>query len=177
MKQMPPRCELAPEPTTLEMVFQFNKLNPPKFERGVNPLKYEEWKRKMENLFEILECPTRFKVALTTYQFEGEAEYWWETVKPRGGEDPMTWERLTELLEHKYCPRDVQRMMEEKFLGLKQGRMTAMEHAAKFNELGRFALHQINTEERKMDHFEQGLRGDIKSLIAGHTFSNFQEMY
>jgi len=28
-----------------------------------------------------------------------------------------------------------------------------------------------------MDHFEQGLRGDIKSVIAGQTFANFQEMY
>ena len=45
--------------------------------------------------------------------------------------------------------------------------MTVMEYAAKFNELSRFAIHQVNTEERKMDHFEQGLRGDIKSVLAG----------
>ena len=52
-----------------------------------------------------------------------------------------------------------------------------MEYAAKFNELSRFALHQVNTEERKMDHFEQGLRGDIKSVLAGQTFASYQEMY
>jgi len=28
-----------------------------------------------------------------------------------------------------------------------------------------------------MDHFEQGLRGDIRSMIAGQTFENFHEMY
>jgi len=28
-----------------------------------------------------------------------------------------------------------------------------------------------------MDHFEQGLRGDIRSVIAGQTFVNFQDMY
>ena len=55
--------------------------------------------------------------------------------------------------------------------------MSVMEYAARFNELSRFAMHQANTEERKMDHFEQGLRGDIKSIIAGQTFVNFQEMY
>jgi len=38
-------------------------------------------------------------------------------------------------------------------------------------------MHQVNTEERKMDHFEQGLRGDIKSVIAGQTFTSFQDMY
>ena len=45
--------------------------------------------------------------------------------------------------------------------------MTVTEYAARFNELSRFALHQVSTEERKMDHFEQGLRGDIKFVIAG----------
>jgi len=52
-----------------------------------------------------------------------------------------------------------------------------MEYKARFNELSRFAMHQVNTEERKMDHFEQGLRGDIKSVIVGKTFTSFQDMY
>jgi len=68
-------------------------------------------------------------------------------------------------------------MKEREFLSLKQERTTIMEYAARFNELSRFALHQVNTEERKMDHFEQGLRGDIKSVIARQTFTSFQEMY
>ena len=131
----------------------------------------------MENLFEIMDCPNRYKVALITYQFVGEAEFWWETVKPRVGEDPMTWARLLELLDTNYYPRDIQQTKEREFLTLKQGSMTVMEYAAKFNELSRFALHQVNTEERKMDHFEQGLRGDIKSVLAGQTFTSYQEMY
>ena len=69
----------------------------------------------------------------------------------------MTWDRLVELLDHKYYPQDIQRTKEREFLTLKQGSMTVMEYAAKFNKLSRFALHQVNTEERKMDHFEQGL--------------------
>ena len=28
-----------------------------------------------------------------------------------------------------------------------------------------------------MDHFEQGLRGDIKSVIVGQTFASFQDMH
>ena len=42
-----------------------------------------------------------------------------------------------------------------------------MEYAAKFNELSRFSPHQVATEERRMDHFEQGLKGSIRSMIAG----------
>jgi len=55
--------------------------------------------------------------------------------------------------------------------------MYVMEYTVRFNELSRFTMHQVNTEERKMDHFEQGLRGDVKSVIVGQTFANFQEMY
>ena len=52
-----------------------------------------------------------------------------------------------------------------------------MEYAAKFNELRHFAPHQVATEEMKMDHFEQGLKGSIKSMTAGHSLDHFQEMY
>jgi len=88
----------------MDLICQFNKLKPPKFQGGTDPLKYEEWKLKLQNLFDIMECPDRYKVALTTYQFEGEAKYWWGTVKLRGEENPMTWERLIKLLDNKYYP-------------------------------------------------------------------------
>ena len=89
----------------------------------------------------------------------------------------MTWERLVELLHNKYYPRDVQRIKEREFLSLKQGHLSVMEYAAQFNELSGFAPHQVSTKERKMDHYEQGLRGDIRSVITGQTFANFQDMY
>jgi len=75
--------------------------------------------RRMENLFEIMKCPARYKVALATYQFEGEVEYWWGTVKPREGENPITWDRLKEMMDNQYYPRDVRRMKEREFLNLK----------------------------------------------------------
>ena len=80
---MPPRRNPVQESIIIDMICQFNKLKPPRFQGGSDPLKYEEWVRRLENLFEIMEFPTRYKVALATYQFEGEVEYWWVTVKPR----------------------------------------------------------------------------------------------
>ena len=37
-----------------------------------------------------------------------------------------------------------------------------MDYVAKFNELSRFAPNQVVTDEMRMDHFEQGLRGEVK---------------
>ena len=71
----------------------------------------------------------------------------------------------------------MKRAKEQELLHLKQGQTSVTEYAAKFNELSRFALNQVATEEMKMDHFEQGLKGPIKKMIAGHVFMSFQEMY
>ena len=75
---MPHRRELIPEPTAMEMICQFNKLKPPKFEGGTSPMEYEEWLQRMKNLFEIMDCPDRFKVHPAAYQLEKEDEFWWE---------------------------------------------------------------------------------------------------
>jgi len=48
-----------------------------------------------------------------------------------------------------------------------------MEYAAKFNKLSCFAPHQVAIKETKMDYFEQGIKGGIKSMIARHSFDNF----
>ena len=150
---MPPHCEPPPRPTAMDMICQFNRLKPPKFHGRADPLRYEEWMRRLENLFAIMDCPTRFHVALGTYQFKGEVVYWKETVKPRRDESLITWERLKELMDTKYYPGDTKRAKVREFLSLKQGNMSVMEYAAKFNELSRFAPHQVATEEMKMDHF------------------------
>jgi len=61
---------------------------------------------------------------------------------------------MKELLDSKYYPRDAQRMKERELLGLKQGNLSVMEYAAKFNELSWFSPHQVATEKRRMDNFE-----------------------
>ena len=40
------------------------------FGGDTNPLAYEEWLRRMENLVEVMDCPEGFKVHLVTHQFE-----------------------------------------------------------------------------------------------------------
>ena len=95
------------------MICQFNKLKPPKFEGGTDPMVCEEWRRRMENLFEIIEFPERFKLA--TYQFEKEAKFWWGTVKPRVGESVLTWNQLKASMDAQYYPRDVRKVKEWDF--------------------------------------------------------------
>jgi len=48
-----------------------------------------------------------------------------------------------------------------------------MEYAAKFTKLSQFARHQVPTKEMKMDRFEQGLKGSIKSMVRGTHLRTF----
>ena len=79
-------------------------------------------------------------------------------------------------MDAQYYPRDARTINEWEFLYLKQGEMSVMEYMAKFNELSRFSPNQVATEVMRMDHFEQGLRGEVKQIIAGYTYDNFQEI-
>jgi len=35
----------------------------------------------------------------------------------------------------------------------------------------------LDTEEMRIGHFKQGLKGSVKKMVAGHAYANFQEMY
>ena len=76
-------------------------------------------------------------------------------------------------MDAQYYPQDIRRAKEQEFLRLNQGEMSAVEYAAKFNELSHFAPTQVATEKMRIDHFEQGLRGEVKQIIAGHAYVNF----
>jgi len=116
---MPPQRDPVAEPTALEMICQFNKLKPPKFGDGTDPLAYKEWLRRIEHLFDVIDCPEGCKVRLATHQFEKGAEFLWGTVKPRAGEPALTWEQLKTPMAALYYPRDMKRAKEQEFLRLK----------------------------------------------------------
>jgi len=40
--------------------------------------------------------------------------------------------------------------------------MSVIEYAAMFNEMSHFAPNQVAIEEIRIDHFEQGVKGEIK---------------
>ena len=50
------------------------------------------------------------------------------------------------------------------------------QYARRFIELGRFAPHLIATEEMRADHFQEGVRHDIRRMVVSHRISTFQEL-
>ena len=66
--------------------------------------------------------------------------------------------------------------MEIKFLNLTQGDLTVAEYEAKFTELARFVLDQVDTDEKKARRFEQGLKFWIQNRVAMFELTSYVEL-
>ncbi|XP_074327977.1 uncharacterized protein LOC141665892 [Apium graveolens] len=120
----------------------------------------------MEKAFALVKVEEDQKTDFASYFLKGEANYWWETMRALEGEDVVTWDRFMELFLEKYFPHYIKNQMKIKFLELKQGNMPVSEYEAKFTELARFVLEQVDTEEKRAKRFQQGLQPWIRSRLV-----------
>ena len=69
----------------------------------------------------------------------------------------VTWWEFTTAFCQYYIPAGLLNRKLSKFLELKQGNMTVMEYANKFNHLAQYAGTHVDTNEKMMDHFNRVL--------------------
>ncbi|XP_074342572.1 uncharacterized protein LOC141680174 [Apium graveolens] len=136
----------------------FKSLKPPEFLGFSELVEARPWFREIEKYFEILVIEERHKTIFASYMLKGESNYWWESKHNHETDTIIPWDRFTLLFLDKYFPKFMETQMEMKFLELKQDRMTVAEYEAKFTELSRFVPEFVNTEEKKAQRFQLGLK-------------------
>jgi hypothetical protein len=62
------------------------------------------------------------------------------------------------------------KIKKEEFLSLKQGNMSVNEYRDKFIQLSRYAPDEVADDERKQEHFTEGLNGPLQYALVAHTF-------
>ncbi|CAA0831731.1 Unknown protein, partial [Striga hermonthica] len=77
-------------------------------------------------------------------------------------------ERIFTIVTDKYFPKSYRDQKEREFYDLKQDASTVDEYSRAFTRLSAFARHMVDTEERKARKFRDGLRQDIRVLVASH---------
>ncbi|XP_057490945.1 uncharacterized protein LOC130776710 [Actinidia eriantha] len=95
---------------------QFMKLDPPEFVGATDPLVAEEWLKKLDAIFEVMEVTDEQKLTLTTFMLRGE-----------------------------YFPHIYRMQKEQEFMSLKKGTMSMVEYEKKITALSRFALEMIRS--------------------------------
>ncbi|KAL8148881.1 hypothetical protein AgCh_006039 [Apium graveolens] len=106
----------------------------------------------------------------------GEAVFWWDTVKQTENCSKIAWTRFKELFFDKYFPTCMKNEMEMNFLGLKQEGMSVPEYLSTFLELSRFAPHQVDTEARKCQRFQEGLKPQIREKVSLLELEQFDKL-
>jgi hypothetical protein len=67
-------------------------------------------------------------------------------------------------------------LKKKEFEDLKQGLMTVNEYVTQFTQLSRYALDDMDTNEKKNDWFLNGLNDGLAYALEAHNFDNFQDM-
>jgi hypothetical protein len=68
------------------------------------------------------------------------------------------------------------KIKKKEFLSLKQGNMFVSEYRDKFIQLSRYAPDEVADDERKQEHFTEGLNGPLQYALVAHTFPSFQKL-
>lgn len=164
---------------TSEVVEQFRRYNPPRFNGRGGPEVAEEWLEELDNLFTHIDCSDKQKVSCAIFQFTEDASRWWKSFYRTLSEDDiplLTWKTFQKVVMDKYCSSTFLEKKETEFYGLAQGKSTIEEYERKFHRLSRYAPHLVDTEERMISRFKKGLRTDIKGILASHVIRDFGEL-
>jgi hypothetical protein len=76
--------------------------------------------------------------------------------------DSITWNEYKARFRTHCVPRGIMKLKKKEFTDLKQGNMTVNEYLDSFIQLLRYAIEDINIDERKQDMFLNGLDDDIQ---------------
>lgn len=170
----PPMVNLEERKARLHREFQ--KQNPPEFHGEADPTLAERWLKQVRKVLDIVGTPAEYQVEFAAYKFQGEVDYWWDSIKARRDVAGMNWEEFTEVFYNHYFRESTRQAKMEEFVQLQQKGMTVEQYAAKFLELSRFAPDFVSTEGGKTRRFERGLRPTIRGRIVALKVSNFSEL-
>ncbi|KAK1406364.1 hypothetical protein QVD17_41658 [Tagetes erecta] len=157
----------------------FQRCRPPTFDGKKGSAATLEWLSEMEAVIDISECRTDQAVKFVAHSFTGAAIYWWTTVKQSKGRKAireMVWEDLKKLMINRFCPQYEVDRVEREFLNLTAGNMNHLEYTTKFNEMAQLVPYLVETEQRRIKCYVQGLPPRVRTHVNAHRPGTFESV-
>ncbi|CAJ2633780.1 unnamed protein product [Trifolium pratense] len=130
---------------------QFMKLKPPTFSGSDASEDPQRFIDGLERLWRALGCSNIRAVELASFQLEGVAYDWFDTVS-RGrevGSPPMAWDEFSRLFMARFLPESVRDSLAHEFERFEQTEgMSVSEYSARFTQLSRHARYTVTEETR-----------------------------
>ncbi|XP_056161223.1 uncharacterized protein LOC115662164 [Syzygium oleosum] len=148
-----------------QLLEQFLKLKPPKFDGKGDPEAAPRWVEELEKAFEVLGCTEAEKVTLAVYQLQENANDWWKATRgrvlPEG--TAQTWAVFSENFYGKYFSESARERKLTEFMRLRQGQMTIDQYEAEFARLSKFVPRMVEDPQDKVRRFWDGLKRTFKA--------------
>jgi hypothetical protein len=157
---------------------EFLKLKPPTFSGSDASEDPQRFIDGLERLWRALGCSDIRAVELASFQLEGVAYDWFDTVT-RGrqvGSPPLAWGEFSRLFMARFLPESVKDGLAHEFERFEQKEgMSVTEYSARFTQLSRYAPYPI-TEEMRIKKFIRGLREYLFRSVVGSNCATFAEV-
>nr|GEV51408.1 reverse transcriptase domain-containing protein [Tanacetum cinerariifolium] len=136
------------------------------------------WFEKIETVFNISNCPPKYKVKYATCTLQNSALTWWNSHKRTISVDAayaMKWAGLMKLMTEVYCPRnEIQKMKTELWnLTVKGNDLTA--YTQRFQELILLCNRMVHDEEDRVERFIRGLPDNIQGNVIAANPTRLQD--
>jgi hypothetical protein len=110
-------------------------------------------------------------VLLASHQLSSSTADWWDAyVEAHEEPESINRPQFRATFHAHHVPQGVIKLKE--FQNLKLGSMSVNEYVTKFTQLSRYALHEVDTDEKKQECFLNGLA----YALEARDFENFQGM-
>jgi hypothetical protein len=165
----------APPPLR-DRLGDFQCTKPATFSYDVEPMDADDWLKSIEKKLQVVQCNNHEKVLLASHQLFGPASDWWDAyVETHEEPESINWSEFRAAFRAHHVPQGVIKLKKE-FQDLKQGSMSMNENITKFTQLSHYALHEVDTDEKKQECFLNGLNDGLAYALEARDFENFQGM-
>jgi hypothetical protein len=139
----------------------FMSHHPPTFSHAVDPMDADDWLKVIGKKLDITQCNDQEKVLYSSRILEGAASDWWDAfTAAHPNADTITWQEFQANFRAHHIPSGIMKLKKE-FLSLTQGNMTVSEYRGCFTQLSRYAPEEVDTDEKRQEHFLEGLIGPL----------------
>jgi hypothetical protein len=156
---------------------EFMNHKPLTFSSSSDPLHADDWLKLVEKMLIIAQCSDREKVLYASGHLTCPVADWWDSyTAAHDAADTITWAEFTTQFRNYHIPVGLMKIKKKEFLSLKQGSMSVSKYHDRFIQLSRYAPNEVAEDERKQEHFIEGLNGPLQYSLVAHTFTSFQRL-
>jgi hypothetical protein len=134
----------------------------------------EDWLKSVAKKLEIAQRTDREKVLFVAHQLFGTTANWWQTYRnTHANVEAITWNEFKARFRTHYMAHGTLKLKKKEFSELDQGNMTVNEYLNQFIQLSRYAIDDVNTNEKKQDTFLKGLEAEIEFQLLNTDYPDF----